>query len=143
MMKIRAFYDSNLNLIKIPCLLKTSHKRIKTILVFDTGSPKTLISYTDSLRLNIPRGEKAELIKMGGKTYQAYESNKVSFVFKNISGVPVDLSFPVKVLKPTSSKMEHLEELDSFPNILGIDFLKKGYAFHCDLNNNEIYFEKI
>ena len=34
-------------------------------------------------------------------------------------------------------------QLEIFPNILGLDFLKLGYKFVCDLINREIYLEKI
>ena len=39
-------------------------------------------------------------------------------------------------------KIGFLEDLDSFPNILGMDFLRRGYIFYCNLKNGEIYFEK-
>ncbi len=47
----------------------------------------------------------------------------------------------VQVLRP-SMNMNEIEELDDFPNILGLDFLKQGWKFFCDIHNEEIYFEK-
>ncbi len=142
-MIIKASYDKEEGLIRVPCIIKTPHKRINTDFIFDTGSSKTLLNFTDSIRLGIPRGPKSDIIRMGGKTYQGYDFSKLKIVFKTIDSKSVEFSFPIKTLKPTSPRMAELEELDHFPNILGLNFLEQGLKFFCDLKNNNIYFEKI
>ena len=141
-MKIKAFHDKNLDIIKIPCVLKTPHKRIVSDFIFDTGSANTILNFTDSLRLNIPRINKSELVRMGGRKYQSYEFNKLEIVFKSTENEAIIIKMPIKSLKPTTPKIGALEELDDFPNLLGLDFLKQGYKFFCDLDNEKIYFEK-
>ena len=140
-MKINVFYDKELNWLKIPVTLKTAHKRISAFIVFDTGSPNTLLNYLDSRRLNIPFIEPSEFIRIGGNKYHSYSYNKIDFLFKTQEGELYSETIPVKILRPTL-KSEELEELDNFPNLLGLNFLKEGWKFHCDIKNNEIYFEK-
>ena len=55
---------------------------------------------------------------------------------------PVSEEIPVRILIPSSLKSKEIEELDNFPNLLGMDFFEKGYKFHCDINKEEIFFEK-
>ncbi|HJX50312.1 MAG TPA: hypothetical protein VJ438_02525, partial [Candidatus Nanoarchaeia archaeon] len=81
MMKIKVFYDKDLKVLNIPVVLKTPHSRIPSNLVVDTGSPHTIINYTDSLRLGIPHTSKAELIRIGGRCYQSYIFNKLGILF--------------------------------------------------------------
>ncbi|MAG02953.1 hypothetical protein CMI42_06450 [Candidatus Pacearchaeota archaeon] len=141
-MRIRVIYDKDLGLLKIPVTLKSSHKRISVLIVVDTGSPNTLLNYTDSRMLNIPFIEPSGIIKIGGDKYRSYSYNKIEIIFKSLGGDPIAEKIPVKILRPSSSRIDDLEELDSFPNILGLDFLRLGYKFICDLQNNEIYLEK-
>lgn len=140
-MKINAFYDQNLEIIKILCVLKTPHKRITTNFVFDTGSAHTILNYTDSRR-EVPLAKKSKLIRMGGEVYQSYELNKIEILFKTSDNNIANLSFPVKIIKPNSFSIEKIENLDRFPNILGLDFLNKGYQFFCDIQRKEIFFNK-
>lgn len=141
-MKIELSYDPELKLLKIPVTIKTPHKRISSTLIFDTGSPKTLLNYTESRRLEIPFNEEAGIIKIGGGKYKGYLSNNIGFLFKSIDNQPILETFSVKILRPSSMKSRELQETDNFPNILGLDFLELGYRFHCDLQNKDIYFEK-
>ncbi|MBI2630447.1 hypothetical protein HYW76_05075 [Candidatus Pacearchaeota archaeon] len=142
MIKLKLFYDKNLKQIKIPSVLKSSRNRIVSNFIFDTGSPHTILNYSDSLRLGIPHVTKSEIIRMGGRVYQSYIFNNFEIIFKSPEKEIIKEILPVRVLKPNSLKMERIEEMDRFPNILGIDFLEKGYKFVCDIVNEEIYLEK-
>lgn len=141
-MKIKASYDSDFRYIKIPIILKAPRKRIISHVIFDTGSPHTLLNYSDSIRLCIPHNNKSELIRIGGRTYQSYLSYKFEVFLKSEDGDIIKEILPIRVLKPISLKSEELEKLDRFPNILGLDFLELGYKFFCDLKTKNIYFEK-
>ena len=140
-MKIKVIYDQELNWLKIPVTLKTSHKRISVFIVFDTGSSNTLLNYLDSRRLNLPFVELSEKVSIGGYKYNGYSYNKLEFLFKSEEGKIISQLMPIKILRP-SLKMDELEELDDFPNLLGLNFLKEGWKFFCDLKTKEIYFEK-
>ncbi len=140
-MRIKVTYDKELNWLKIPVTLKTPHKRISVFIIFDTGSPNTLLNYIDSRRLNIPFTESFGNANIGGNKYKSYSCNKIEVLFKTTEDQVIIEEIPIKILRP-SFKSTELEELDDLPNILGLDFLKKGWRFFCDINHEEIYFEK-
>jgi len=140
MIKIPLFYNKE-NL-RVPAVLKLPHKRIASDFVFDTGSPHTILNYTDSIRLGIPHTGKGELIRIGGRTYQSFIFNKLEIVFKSEDSKPISIILPIRVLKPNSPRVDELEKLDAFPNLLGLDFLEMNYRFFCDIQNNKILFEK-
>lgn len=141
-MKLKLFYDRILKVLTIPAVFKIPHNRIISKFVLDTGSPHTILNYSDSIRLNIPHLQKSELIRIGGRAYQSYLYKNLELTFKSEDGKPVKDFIEVRVLKPASLKMEEIDKLDSFPNLLGLDFLEKGYKLFCNLSNGEIYLEK-
>jgi len=108
---------------------------------FDTGSPNTLLNYIDSRRLNIPFTESFGNASIGGNKYKSYSYPKLEVLFKTTQNQVISEEISIKILRP-SFKSTELEELDDLPNLLGLDFLKKGWRFFCDINNDEIYFEK-
>jgi len=142
MIKINLFFDQNLKSIKLPAILKIPHKRISSDFVLDTGSPHTILNYSDSIRLGIPHTAKGEIIRIGGKIYQSYIFNKFEILLKATNNQIVTEIIPIRILKPHNLKINEIEELDNFPNLLGLDFLEKGYNLFCDINSNKIYFEK-
>lgn len=142
-MKIRIFYNKTSKLLRIPAVLQVPHKRIISDFIIDTGSPYTILNYSDSLRLGIPHSIKSEIIRIGGRTYQSYLFDKFEIIMKSINNEEIKEFIPIRVLKPTSLKIKELENLDSFPNILGIDFLEKGFKLFCNLQENDIYLEKL
>lgn len=141
-MKIKAVYEEGVGQIRIPCILKSPHKRIVSNFIFDTGSKQTILNYTDSLRLLIPHVNKSELIRMGGKVYQSYIYDKFEILFKGDNNEIIIEDIPIRFLKPCSQKVVDLEILDFLPNLLGLDFLEGSWKFFCDLKNRNIYFEK-
>jgi hypothetical protein len=141
-MKIKLSYNEEIQALEVPVLIKTPHKRSKSTLIFDTGSSKTLLNYTESRRLEIPFIEESGIIKIGGSKYKGYVFNHIEFLFKSTENELISEKIPVKVLRPSSMMSDELQELDIFPNILGLDFLKLGYKFFCDLKTQDIYFEK-
>ena len=92
--------------------------------------------------MNIPFSQQSGTANIGGNKYKTYSYNRIEIIFKSEDGKELIENIPVKVLKPTSSKIEELEEWDRFPNLLGLDFLKQGWKFFCDIHNDNIYFEK-
>jgi hypothetical protein len=141
-MKVKVTYDSDFKCLKVPIILKAPRKRIISEAVFDTGSPYTLLNYSDSIRLGIPHNIKSEFVRIGGRSYQSYLYERFEITFKSEDGEIVTELLPIRVLRPTSIRSEELEKLDRFPNIFGLDFLGLGYKFFCDLKTGEVYFEK-
>jgi len=134
------FRNKELKFLSVPILIQTPHKRLKTEFIIDTGSPYTILNYTDSIRLGIPHHTKSELVRIGGREYQSYIS-KCEIILKSINNDRITETIYIRVLKPSSTKINELENLDRLPNILGLDFLL-SYKFICDISNNEIYLEK-
>jgi len=127
----------------VPVVLWAPRKKIKSFFIVDTGSPNTILNYTDSIRLGIPHIAKGGIIRMGGRRYKSHVYRKFEIIFKSTDDKEIRESLPIRVLTPTSPKAKAMEELDAFPNILGMDFLKKkGYRLHCDLEKDNIYLEK-
>jgi hypothetical protein len=141
-MKIKVFYDKNLRLLKIPVVLKIPHGRIASDFVVDTGSPHTILNYTDSIRLSVPHNSKAELVRIGGRVYQSYLFNRFTIVLKSENNEAISEDMPIRILIPNSLQGKELEALDKFPNLLGMDFLERGYKFYCDISKEEINFQK-
>ncbi len=141
-MRIKIFFDQKSKVLRIPALFKIPHKRIKSDFVLDTGSPHTFLNYTDAIRLTVPHTLKDKQIRIGGRKYQSYLFSKFEFTFKTEDDELVTESIPIRVLKPHGLNIDEIEELDNFPNLLGLDFLEKGYKLYCDLKNKEIYLEK-
>jgi len=141
-MKIKISYKKIPKLMRIPALLKVPHKRIISDFVIDTGSPYTILNYSDSIRLNIPHTTKGEIIRIGGRTYQSYIFNKFEIILKTMDDKEITEIIPIRVLKPTSLKIDELRILDNLPNILGLDFLEKGYKLVCNIPEYDIYLEK-
>ncbi len=124
-------------------LLKTPRKLLNTLFILDTGAPKTIISYSDALRLQIPFNflMKTNIVRIGGRTFQGYCFNRLTFLFRSEDGRLINEEFPVCVIKPTSEKEQ--EELSKIPTIIGTDFLKeKRYILFCDMDSNIAYLEK-
>lgn len=124
-------------------LLKTPRKFLRTTFILDTGSPTTILGYSDALRLQIPFDNlsKRKIIRLGGRKYQGYVFNKLIFIFKSEDNRTVSEKFPVTVIKPTSDKEK--EEIGATPTIIGTDFLKnKGYKLFCDMARDIAYLEK-
>jgi len=124
-------------------LLKTPRKILNTFFILDTGSPKTILSYLDAMRLQIPFDSlsKTEIVNIGGRKYQGYIFNKLKFVFKGENEELIEEDFPVCVIKPTSDKESN--ELSNMPTIIGVDFLKsKKYILFCDMDGGIAYLEK-
>jgi hypothetical protein len=124
-------------------ILKSPRGLTKSTFILDTGSPKTILNHFDARRLQIPfnSGAKTEIIRLGGKTYQGYTFERITFSFRSEDNQLVREEFPVIVVRPTSPKEE--EELSNFPTIIGTDFLKKKrYILFCDMEKGIAYLEK-
>ena len=124
-------------------LLKTPRKLLNTIFILNTGAPKTIIGYSDALRLQIPFNslEKTNTVRIGGRSFQGYCFNRINFIFRSEDGKIINEEFPVCVVKPTSEKEQ--EELSKIPTIIGTDFLKeKKYILFCDMDGGVAYLDK-
>lgn len=124
------------------------HIGLKPItLVVDTGSNETFIGGKDCERLNLPIRELPikKHLRMGGFIYIMKElKGPIRFYFRNEENKVVTLEFKtfqvaVPTLKTDKSKMES----NSFPSILGTDFLYDNkFSLHFLTDKDEAYLEK-
>ena len=122
--------------------LRAPHKAITVKALIDTGSPRTIVAYSEALMLQIPINDltKEEIIRLGGSVYEARGYNRLKILLKSEEGQLVIEEMPVQILKPTSPK-EAMEQKFGF--IIGMDFLKeKGYKLFCDVAKDIAYLEK-
>jgi len=140
--KLLTYLEEKENLyLNATALLKTPQKRTTTKFILDTGSPETIINYTDALRLNIPFITKGKIIKMGSRKFQGYEYGRLIFVFLTEDGNKVEENIKVIILRPTG--LSEIEEVDDIPTILGMNFLReREYKLFCDVSKEIAYLEK-
>jgi len=81
------------------------HAAVSSKFIVDTGSPHTILNYSDSLRLNIPHNEKGEIIRIGGRAYQSYIFDNFEIILKSIDGIEVKQKMSVRILKPKRMKL--------------------------------------
>lgn len=123
--------------------LKTPRKFKSTRVIIDTGSPSTILSYSDAMDLQVPLSnlEKGDIINIGGSKYQGYIFRKLKIRMRSEDGTDMEEDVVVNTVKPTSQK-EHIE-LTSMPTIIGNDFLKdKKLKLFCDFANENAYLER-
>ena len=146
MMKIPLFTSLNqseMNYLNNAVLLKNPRQMLNTTFILDTGSPTTILGYFDALRLQIPFKELplGRIVRIGGRKFQGYSYDRLTFVFKSEDNKLISEQFSVCVVKPTSNK--EAEDLYSLPTIIGTDFLKeKKYILFCDMSHDIAYIEK-
>lgn len=123
-------------------VLKTPHKTIRTTFILDTGSPQTLIGYSDSRRLQIPFTSCDKNVEMGGRKYKGYLYDKVTAIFLSEDNKPIEENLgDVEVVRPNSLK--EIDDVDRIPTLIGTDFLKRlKYKLFCDFAKNDAYLEK-
>ena len=126
--------------LNLPISIRAPHGVLRVNAIIDTGSPKTIIGYEESRRLQIPFNESASsLIRLGGGAYQMCEYDKIKLILEAEDQQRIEEQLPIKIIKPTSAK----EIPSGFSLIIGTDFLKdKGYKLFCDIRNSDAYLEK-
>lgn len=142
-MRIKLFTKiGNLNYLNLIVLLKTPRKRISSKVIIDTGSPSTIISYSDAMDLQIPISglPKGSIVSLGGRKYQGYTFRKLRIKLRIDSGEDIEEEIKVEVVKPTSQKDM---ELLNMPTIIGNDFLEeKRLKLFCNFAEEEAYLER-
>ncbi len=117
--------------------------------VFDTGSPRTILSARDVLRLLIPLHslEQGEPIKGFGRGgIPSKKIKEFTFALRSQDNLIVQIKMPIHVADiATLQKMpqEYYQHALQIPTIIGMDFLKQaGLKTTIDIKNCKAYFEK-
>lgn len=140
-MRVKVQFNKIYKTLRVPAVLRIPHKRIASDFILDTGSPHTILNYTDSIRLGIPHDKKSEIVRMGGRVYQSYIYDNFEIILKSLDNQEIVEKISIRVIKPISSKINEIENLDKFPNLLGLDFLEK-WNLICKIKDDEIFLER-
>ena len=135
--------ENNLSYLNAKIVLRAEGNEIESRFILDTGSPRTIVNFSDaeSLEIDFEDLKKAEMISIGGRRYQGYVYSGIAFRFVTEENEIIEERMEVRVIKEDSK--EGLEEIHRVPMILGTDFLqKKGYKLFCDFVNERAFLEK-
>jgi len=100
--------------------------------IIDTGSPRTIISASDSLKLAIPFSiySESECLRGVGKgNIPTVEINKFKLVLKSLEGSSKNIE--MKVITPNVPRLrkeaqKEFENALNLPSIIGLDFLENN-----------------
>jgi hypothetical protein len=112
----------------------------------DTGSPYTLISEIDSLKLRIQLRGKPMQVPIGGSLLHKYDINGVELkVLCDEKKTFCDIGIPtIGVMRPMLEVPRSSETSKAMPSIIGVDVLKHHrLALYFDVCNEISYLEKV
>lgn len=135
--------------IELPSVISSPQYRlgfVRTSFIVDTGSPQTFISEGDALRLNLPLNKLKfrEHMRMAGSVFEVLEMRNVGLYVKTDEERSEKIELPyIGVARGTKKDSKSIQIAQSFPNILGIDFLKQNkLALYFNPSKNIAYLEK-
>ena len=117
--------------------------------VIDTGSPKTIISAGDAIKLSIPftnLQSTTPLTGLGKGRTPMLLINKFAFSIRDSDGKPNNFDMPFLVADVPRIRNEGQEKLNNatrIPTLIGMDFLElNDFDLFVSLNKNVAYLEK-
>jgi len=131
----------------ISFMFRSSHAFGFVEALVDTGSPFTVLSTTDAIRLRLPikSMRKGEPCQLAGFTFfKAFLGNS-SMTFRTDDGKSLAIQFNnMGVLIPTKLDKSQLEDVKHIPSIIGNDFLEQEkFALYVNPSKKVSYLEKI
>ena len=124
-----------------------SFGRIEAII--DTGSPRTILSAGDALRLNIPFTNfesSTPLAGLGKGKTPVLLINKFTFSLRDSEEKTNNFTMPLLVADVPRIKKEGQDKLNNaarIPTLIGMDFLElNSFDLFVSLNKNSAYLEK-
>jgi hypothetical protein len=112
----------------------------------DTGSPFTLISENDSIKLRMQTKGKPRQIPLAGTLFNMFEIDDVILnALCDDKKTLCDISMPsIGVIRPISNVPRSTEMSKALPSIIGVDLLKHHkLAFYFDAYHQISYLEKV
>jgi len=95
--------------------------------LIDTGSPFTVLSTTDALKLKLPIASmrKGETVLLAGFRFLNVPIQNVRLMFRTENAKSLSIEIPrLGVLIPTKIDKQMLEDVKHIPSIIGNDFLE-------------------
>ena len=117
----------------------------KISFIVDTGSPETVISETDALRLNLPLNSLpfVKHIRLGGSVYELKKVRDIKLFFKDEENKIQTIIFD-DLLVSVSTKEDTISKqiAQALPSIMGLNFLSRNrFKLCCIPHKNIAYFE--
>ncbi len=108
-------------------MLKSPHAFGFIEALVDTGSPFTVLSTIDALRLRLPikTMRKGEPVYIAGFTFFKVSLGNSLMTFKTDDQKPLTIEHNTGVLIPTKLDPKQLEAIKHIPSIVGNDFLEQ------------------
>lgn len=127
-------------------LPKYRQRHVRLEALIDTGSPFTVLSTREVLRMQLPNKplKKGEPLTLAGFKFVKHSLGGGYFSFRDEKGGVVELNHPISSILPTSTKLnrKQIQELDNIPPIMGCDFLiANKLAFYFNPSASTAYFE--
>lgn len=115
------------------------------VFAVDTGSNETFISESDALRMILPINKLSfsKHIRMGGSVFELRTLPNIEIKFKNDEGKLETIKLDTLVALSTKKDQKSKQIAQSFPSILGTDFLSSNkFSLHFTPHKNEAYLER-
>lgn len=134
--------------ISVSAVIRSAKYRIYGRINFyvDTGSNETFISQSDASRLQAPVNTLPSLrhAKIGGSTYELKGMKEADLYFRTEENKAEKISLPeFSVMVGTKKTAEGIEEANSIPSLMGIDFLLiNKLALYFNPSINVAYLER-
>lgn len=112
----------------------------------DTGSSETFISEGTAVKLNIPISKLPfeKHVKMAGSTLELLKMSDITLFFKNDENKSEKIELPfIHVMQATKKDIQSRTAAQSYPSILGTDFLTKNkFSLIFTPHKNIAYLER-
>ncbi|MCK4327470.1 MAG: hypothetical protein KAW41_03245 [Candidatus Diapherotrites archaeon] len=127
-------------------LPKYRQRHVRLEALVDTGSPFTVLSTREVLRMQIPTKplKRGESLTLAGFKFVKHPLGEGEFSFRDEDGNVVPIKHPIASIIPTSTKLsrKQMNELDNIPPIIGCDFLvENNLGFYFNPSTKTAYFE--
>lgn len=114
--------------------------------LIDTGSPHTVLSTKDALKLKLPikKWRGGEPISLAGFRFFNHPISNVTITFRKEDNNSLQITVPkMGVLIPTKINRKVLEEVKHIPSIIGNDFLEEQkFALYYNPSGRIAYLER-
>ncbi len=117
----------------------------QVVFAVDTGSSETFISESDALRMALPINNLSfsKHIRMGGSVFELKGLPNIEIKFKTDEGKLETIRLDTSVALSTKKDEKNKQIAQSFPSILGTDFLKDNkLSLHFIPHKDEAYLER-
>ena len=115
--------------------------------LIDTGSPFTVLSTMDALKLKVPikRMRRGESVSLAGFRFFNYPIKNPSIRFRTEDAKSLKIDLPkMGVLVPTKIDKKTLQDVKHIPSIIGNDFLEdQRFALYFNPTAKVAYLERV